>query len=168
MFCFCDKFFHKGQYGAHVLLNPDEIRQDLAYHHVLAADVARQQERDKGEYHITILMHIEARGIIAQLVADLQKKYGGVSKTKAEEAARHALQDLMDDPLHGIKGQPRLLGLGRAADAEGRTCHFYVVEWPEVYEWRTSFGLGPAQLHMTAAFSHQDLVGVDKGTNSLL
>lgn len=168
MFCFCDKFFHKGQFGAHVLLNPDEISQDLGRHHVLAADTARQQERDRGEYHITILTHLEARAIIAKLVAELQAQYEGLSKTKAEEAARHALQDLMDDPVCGIKGQPCLLGLGRAADAEGRTCHFYAAEWPEAQEWRASFGLEPAQLHVTVAFSHQDLAGVDKGINSLL
>lgn len=166
MFCFCDKFFHKGQYGAHVLLNPDEVRQDLEHHRVPGADVARQQERDKSEYHITILTHIEARGMIAQIVADLQTRYEGLSKTKAEEAARHALQDLMDDPAQGIKGQPCLLGLGRAADAEGRTCHFYVAEWPEAQEWRVWFGLPPAQLHATVAFSHQDLVGVNKGIDS--
>lgn len=165
---FCDKFFHLEFFGARVLLDPGQVATDCGRFGVPAEDVARQQARDRGEHHVTILAPPEAQEILAKIAADLREKDPELSKTKAEREARHALQALMDDAEHGIKGHPKVLGFGRAVSADGHTCHFYVVEWPEVQEWRSWFGLGPIQLHLTVAFSHQDLVGVDKGIAALL
>lgn len=162
------EFFYGGSFGARVVLDQAQVMADCSNVRVPAEDIGRQHERDKGEYHITLLTPPEAQEVIAKSVRDLRASDSTLSKGKAEKQARDSVLAFMESAEHGISGQPKLLGLGRAISAEGHTCHFYVAEWPEAQEFRNWLGLELIQLHVTVGFSHQDLVGVDKGTSSLL
>lgn len=68
--------------------------------------------------------------------------------------------------LAKVEDNWRCLGMGQVED-NGQRAFFVVVEWPALQEARADFGLPPKDLHITIAFTLDDIHSKPKGKDTI-
>lgn len=101
-----------------------------------------QQNRDRGEYHITVINVME---------------YGKLTKSMGMDKFVDALQPILDYTIDDIQ----MSGIGKAED-KGNTAYFIACQSDKLDAVRTRFSLGKKDLHITIGFDKKDVFGVPK------
>ena len=109
---------------------------------------SNQQNRDKGEYHITIINVMD---------------YGRLTKSMGMDKFVTALQPVLEYVIDDID----MLGVGKA-EGKGNTTFFVVCESDKLDAVRTRFELPKQDFHITIGFDKKDVFGVAKDKSSLL
>ena len=119
----------------------DELKGILGdEEHVLYTDL--QQERDNGEYHITVINVAE---------------YHRVAKMIGMREFVQSLELVLKYEIDDLD----LLGLGKA-ESKGNTAYFIVSESDKLDAIRTRFELPKRDFHITLGFYTKDIFGVPK------
>jgi len=124
----------------------------------------KQQERDRGHFHLTIMLKREMKDAIANIQKDndLVGLWTELSKThtKDEDCLLALIQKVCENDLVD-------LGVGRVSK-NGEDAYFKVIDWPTGHKFRKSCGLDAKDFHITIGFKDKDVHDVKKDQTTLI
>jgi len=124
----------------------------------------KQQERDRGHYHLTIMLKREMKDAITNIQKDnnLAKLWSELNKThqKDEDCLLALIQNVCVNDFVD-------LGVGCVAK-NGEEAYFKVIDWPTGHKFRKSCGLDAKDFHITIGFKDKDVHDVAKDYTTLI